>query len=468
MRTVGRRVGLAATGLLVAGPAFATSDTEKELAQMRELVQGLEQKVDAQQEEIEHQSGLLQDAQKVVREQQQEQATLSGVSEFWQAIDVNMSVAGSYNWNFNQPSRTSSGQGTDQNTGNSGLFYPFHRDHNSFQVDQVWFDVGKRTTAESRAGFHTTILYGATASFLGQGGNSHPRRDVNDQTSDYYVHQAYLSYLAPAGEGVQFTFGKFATPIGAETADASKNWAITRGDVYTLLEPRDHLGLMASTEVGPVTMAAAVVNEISQGVSSPDVNSEKSYIGKLGIGNDMLSLATTVAYGAEGPPVTGPFGGTDNGQKIGIVNALANFNSDAFSAYVNADYVWLEGRKPAAWGVSIASHVPITDVLSAALRLEYLRDKSTNGGFLASPQDFFGIITPFNHSEIYGATGTIAYEIAENLTLKGEIRWDRVVEETYGSLCGAAGCLAPREFLTNSARGANDQVVGLGQVVYAF
>src|SRR5262249_56920543 len=104
MRTVGRRVGLAATGLLVAGPAFATSDTEKELAQMRELVKGLEQKVDAQQEQIEHQSGLLNDAQKVVRDQQkQEQGALSRMSDFWQAIDVNMSVAGSYAYNFADP-----------------------------------------------------------------------------------------------------------------------------------------------------------------------------------------------------------------------------------------------------------------------------------------------------------------------------------------------------------------------------
>ena len=96
------------------------------------------------------------------------------VGEFWQAIDVNMSVAGSYAWNFHNPTGPTvagpgnfSSNGNFQNTGNSGLFYPFHPDHNSFQVDQVWFDIGKETTDESRAGFHTTILYGTTATFLG-------------------------------------------------------------------------------------------------------------------------------------------------------------------------------------------------------------------------------------------------------------------------------------------------------------
>jgi hypothetical protein len=73
MRTVGKLVGLVATSALVAMPAFASSNVDDELAEMRDLVKGLEQKVDAQQEQIEHQSGMLEDAQKVVREQQQEQ-----------------------------------------------------------------------------------------------------------------------------------------------------------------------------------------------------------------------------------------------------------------------------------------------------------------------------------------------------------------------------------------------------------
>jgi hypothetical protein len=72
MRTVGKLVGLVATSALLAAPAFASSDVDDELAQMRALVKGLEQKVDAQQEQIEHQSGLIDDAQKVVREQQQQ------------------------------------------------------------------------------------------------------------------------------------------------------------------------------------------------------------------------------------------------------------------------------------------------------------------------------------------------------------------------------------------------------------
>src|SRR5262245_19038482 len=109
MRTVGKLIGLVATSALVAGPAFAGSNTDDELAERRAIVKGLEQKVDAQQEQIEHQHGMLEDAQKVVRDQQQQQqqeqdkGALSRMADFWQAIDVNMSVAGSYAYNFRNP-----------------------------------------------------------------------------------------------------------------------------------------------------------------------------------------------------------------------------------------------------------------------------------------------------------------------------------------------------------------------------
>jgi len=279
MRTVGTKlVGLAVTGLLVSGPAFATSDVDNELAEMRAAVDGLKQKVDAQQEQLEHQNGLLQDAQKVVREQQQqnEHGTLSGVGEFWQAIDVNMSVASSYSYNFRNPTEhTGTGHnGQNLNQGVDGAFYPFHGDHNSFQVDQVWLDIGKAVTDESRAGFMFSILYGNIAANDAQGFtntvNTGGRRgNANDSTSDYYVEQAYVKYLAPVGEGVEFDFGKFNTLLGAEVADTSKNWNITRGNEWTLLQSIDHLGLLASTKVGPLSFAAGVVNVMrAAGVSS--------------------------------------------------------------------------------------------------------------------------------------------------------------------------------------------------------
>jgi hypothetical protein len=470
MRTVGTKLVALVTSLLVGGAAYASSDTDKELAEMRALVKELGQKVDAQQEQLEHQGGLLQDAQKVVRDQQaqdQERGALSGAAEYWQAIDVNMSVAGSYNYNFRNPNEGSSGHsGAGLNQGVDGAFYPFHGDHNSFQVDQVWIDIGKAVTAESRAGFMFSLVYGNTAAFDASGFNWGERRAVDDSTSDYYIQQAYVKYLAPVGEGVEFDFGKFNTPVGAEVADASKNWNVTRSNEWTLLQSIDHVGLLASTTVGPLVFAAGVANQNNVLTSSPDINSEKSYIGKIAFApkDGPFSIASSVIYGAEGTESTiAGFGGltcttlhnngtcsTVNGRRTGLVDLLASFNSDAFSAWVDGDYSWLEGTGSAAWALAVAGKVPLTDVFSAALRLEYLRDQN----------NWFGLLGA-HHSEIYGATGTLAYELAENLTLKTELRWDKVNENAGGA----------HEFANHhsaTSNGTEDQVVGIAQVVYAF
>lgn len=493
-------VGLTAAGLLVSVPALASSassasaeesNVKDDLAEMRELVEGLKQRVEAQEEQLGYQAERLEEAQKAVRATQDDEGgALSAISEFWQGIDVSMSTAGSYAYNFNNPDSGGAFPGAGTNQGASGLFYPFHGDHNSFQVDQVWLDIGKAPTEESRAGFQFTLLYGNTAAFLGQGGNgsvanastdldgdgipdiilsgggttfplSSSRRNGGDSASDYYVHQAYVSYLAPIGsQDVQFDFGKFATLIGAETANAAENWQITRGNIYNLFQPIDHVGLLTSTSFGDVSAAFAVVNSGTLGNSSPDINKEKTYIAQLGYDMDNVGTAVTVLYGADGD---GTFGGTvagDNEQKYGLVDLVATLEGQGFEAWLNADYLWVEGSAAQAWGVAVSGKVPLSDELWSAIRLEYARDKASNSTSATAASGLFGLPggAGVRHSEVYGVTGTLGYELAENLTLKGEVRWDRVVD--------SGG--PPDEFLTSTTGGDRDQVVGLAQVIYAF
>src|SRR5262249_57063575 len=114
------------------------------------------------------------------------------------------------NLNVNQPTqhaslRTRSG-GFGQNPGQSGFYMPGHGDANPFQVDQVWFGLGKPATAESRAGFRFDIFFGAVASTYAQ--SIGDRRDNGDSTADYAIDQAYVEYLAPVAD-IDFKLGKF-------------------------------------------------------------------------------------------------------------------------------------------------------------------------------------------------------------------------------------------------------------------
>jgi len=137
------------------------------------------------------------------------------------------------------------------------VFYPFHGDHNSFQVDQVWL-ASEEGTDESRAGFMFSILYGNNASSDAQGFNSHPRRDVNrldEATTTWRRRFREVPGPGRRRRGVRPSASSRHCSA-AEVVDASKNWNITRGNEWTLLQSIDHLGLLTSTTVGPIVLAA--------------------------------------------------------------------------------------------------------------------------------------------------------------------------------------------------------------------
>jgi hypothetical protein len=58
-----------------------------------------------------------------------------------------------------------------------------------------------------------------------------------------YVKEAYGSYLAPVGKGLQVDFGKFVTQHGAEVIESKDNWNYSRGLLFTYAIPFYHFGL---------------------------------------------------------------------------------------------------------------------------------------------------------------------------------------------------------------------------------
>ena len=484
MNRVSMMLAGAATLLFAVSPALAATDAdlESEFAEMKELVEGLKQKVEAQEEQIEHQGEMLDQAQTAVRDQQEQAESLSGLSTFLDSVEVDGHIAGSYAYNFNTPRQSLDNTGPNGSSfpdegdpGGAGLnngtvgALPFHGDHNTFTVDQIWFGIGKPATEESPAGFRFDILYGNNANFLGQGTGIEnqiffdgPRIDgldytensplgrrysALDSTSDYYIAQAYVEYQCGClAQPIDFKFGKFQTPVGAEVVQATGNFNITRGIVYSLLQPVDHLGLMSTTDVGPVEFSLAVVNSGNSTYSSPDVNKEKSYIASAMIGDDRMSVRTSFIYGAE------EF--TQQGMQQGFVDVTAWFNpTDNVSLWANYNYLYLEDTAMYANGVAVAGRVGLTDKIGAAIRGEYVRinDSDINTTLLR----------PVNSVELYTVTGTLDYALTDHLTAKAEVRFDtinntKVYAQNYGQ--GA-----------NPSSGISDnQTVGLVEVVYEF
>jgi hypothetical protein len=473
--------------LFAVQPAVASDDeVAAELAEMRELMTGLQQKVEAQEEQLEHQSELLDQAQSVVRERTEE-GSKSGLSPFLDAISVGGHVAGSYLYNFDNPQGTYGGSGINNGgfpggglVGDNALgTYPFHGDHNSFTVDQIWFSISKPATEESRGGFAFDLLYGNTANFLGQGTGtdrlliesngrlvnslefeeSGGRRVTSiDSTSDYYIAQAYVEYACDCGTEVDFLFGKRQTLVGAEVVQAPANFNITRGNVYTFTQPVDHLGFWGTAKLGDMAeFTVGIMNEGGSEISSPDLNKEKSYEASMHAGDDKMNIRTTFIYGAD---VT-PFGvgeflnvlDNPNSTRTGLIDTTAWFNpTDEISTWVNHTYTYIEGSRVSLHGVALAGRVQLTEVIGAAIRGEYLKattDANANVGGVSLFDDGF---------ELYSLTGTVDVALTDHLMARGEVRFD-AIQNLDSSGVG---------FFENSDGNSDNQTVGAVEVIYTF
>jgi hypothetical protein len=417
-----------AAASLLAVPAVAGEDVESQLAEMQELVKGLQQKVDAQEEQIEHQGQLLEDAQRVVRAD--EQGSKSGLSAWIDSIEVDGAVIASYNFNVNTPtdngfdgtSLTGSGQG--QNTGDSGFFMPEHADANSFAVDQVWFGIGKPATEESRGGFRFDLFYGATACSYGDNGGQDSEDGSN--TNCYAFDNAYVEYLAPIAD-INVKMGLFVTPVGAEVAKQWQNFNITRGNVYWMMQPFSHVGVLGTVPLGDMAeFGAGIANSAAGGDLSPDDNEEKSYIATVKLGDDRANIRTSFLYGSEPTIVTAPINnGSGNGDinvtgdQVGLVDVTAWFNpADNVSLWANYDYLFIEDTGYYANGIAVAGRVELIEKLGFSVRGEYVQEHAAqNKGSL--------VIGNNDTTDIWSVTGTTDYALTEHLKVKSEFRWDR-------------------------------------------
>jgi hypothetical protein len=367
----------------------------------------------------------------------------------------------------------------------ASTFYPFHGDHNSFQVDQLWFELERPVSEDARAGFRADIVFGKTAGVLGDsvGTGAGPGYQEGDYSSldetDIEVYQAYAQYLAPIGDGVTFKFGKVATYIGAEVAPTVYNLNITRGNNYNLLQPINLVGLLAETKLGEyVDVGVGVVNETASDVDI-DFNNDKAATAHIGIGGEELSLSLNGIYGSSNTIDLGKGFVDDGGAPIGALEADKDIIYDVilrwdpfdwFTWYVNGNYRETDVEQLGgidapdgdftAWGVSTAGRFAITDKLGFALRGEYTKDADSFYSLLAftGPSRDFSGVSLGDETEIWGLTGTLDYALTDQLKVRTELRYDLAdVEDGDSDI-----------FIEDSDESKDDQLVAGVEVIYSF
>ena len=111
---------------------------------------------------------------------------------------------------------------------------------NQFGLNLVELVVDKAPDpSNSRTGYHVALGFGQAMNTVN---SSEPQAGLG---FDQYLKEAYFSYLAPVGKGLQVDVGKFVTPHGAEVIETKDNWNYSRGLLFSYAIPYYHFGARA-------------------------------------------------------------------------------------------------------------------------------------------------------------------------------------------------------------------------------
>ena len=293
--------------------------------------------------------------------------------------------------------------------------------------------------SEWAAGYRADLWFGPDANSLNTSSASVLGVSV-PSLQDFAIRQAYVALRTPVGNGIDWKVGVFDTILGYETLESGNNPNMTRSYGFTL-EPTTQTGLLASyrfTESIEVKggIANTVGPQINNRANPPKAESYKAYTGAIALTapSDWSWLAGSSLYGGflcgfdTGTTLT-PIGVTRNNYYAG---ATVNTPVTGLKAGISFDYVHFRGG-PA--GPSVISPVfagPVDNQYAWALYLSYqATEKMSLHGRAETIREQGDAAGTDN--EAYALTGTVQYNLWENVISRAEIRWDHGDQPSYGS-----------------------------------
>lgn len=214
------------------------------------------------------------------------QGTNDRFLDFLRRTEVSGFVDGYYSYNFNTPV-----------TRKAGPERTFDVYTNSLSLNLAEFSLEKKPTSDSRGGFRIDLDYGPTQEIVNAGD------PASQPTIFRNLGQAYLSYQADVGKGLQIDFGKFVTPLGFEVIKSRDDWNYSRSLLFTLAIPFFHMGARATYALNDkVAVAGYVVNGWNNTLAVID---KKTGIGQITVKpTSKFSATETYIFGPQAPNTT--------------------------------------------------------------------------------------------------------------------------------------------------------------------
>ena len=308
-------------------------------------------------------------------------------------LSVTGFVDGYYGYNFEHPHTVP----CPANTVPSGLntpcsaFRAFDGPSQQLGLNMIELILDKPPDANnSRIGYHLAFGFGNAMNVVNG-------TDPGGLGFAQYIKEAYGSYLAPVGKGLQVDFGKFVTPNGAEVIETKDNWNYSRGLLFTYAIPFYHFGLRTKYAFsGKYSVTGYVVNGWNNII---DNNTGKTYGLSFGW-NPTKKVSVTQNY------MAGPEQANNNSNFRQLSDTVVTYSpTSRLSLMWNYDY----GRgdriatapNPVFW-TGIAGYVKyaFTDKYALATRYEYFDD---HNGFTTGAAQHFNEVTETFERKIAGS-----------------------------------------------------------------
>ena len=271
-------------------------------------------------------------------------------------IEMSGFVDTSYTYNFNEPKD----RVNDVRV--------FDTQANSFIINNAQLNIQKGVDYASPLGFKIALMFGddaesthSTGLFGGAG---------SDQSMD--IQQAYVEYLAPVGEGLDVTFGKQATLIGAEVIESIDNWNFSRSILFGKAIPFIHTGVRASYPLTPEVSATFGVNNGWD--NADDDNIGKGIEGQLAWESDPFFVSLTGMFSPE-------VGATGINKDRWVADVVASYQATPkLALMLNYDFGYQENgtaTDATDWqGVAAYAKYDVNDRWSLAGRYEIFHDEA--------------------------------------------------------------------------------------------
>jgi hypothetical protein len=304
----------------------------------------------------------------------QDQQTLS----FFRGTTLSFGMDGYYGYNFNAP------------IGRVNLLRAYDVTSNSFNINQASVIVEHLPTPDQRFGGRLDLQFGQATETL-QGSS------VNEQRPQVWrnLFQAYGSYLAPLGSGLQIDFGKFASSLGNEGNYTKDQVTYSRAYSFNYL-PFYHMGVRANYNISSkLNVAYWLVNGAND---TEDLNGFKSQAFLFTIkptsalnwnvnyyfGQEGRDVDSTLNPGAPGSPTqpglpTAKISSAPNGREH-IFDTYATWNATSKLTLVGeADYVLnrtlKEQQPPRVVIGSLMAKYALPHQWNLGARFEYFDDR---------------------------------------------------------------------------------------------